>query len=78
MKSERANCRKVLASFLEEIPENEGWWHRLPLAPKSSKDGKSVATGATLPHLGSVFGLSEQATLLFLVEMGCHQAKGER
>jgi hypothetical protein len=26
MKSEHANHRKVLASFLEEIPENKGWW----------------------------------------------------
>jgi hypothetical protein len=78
MKSEHANCRKVLASFLEEIPENKGWWCRLPLAPMSSKDGKPIPTDAILPHLGSAFGLSEQAMLLFLVEMGCCQAKGER
>jgi hypothetical protein len=79
MNSEHANCRKVLASFLEEIPKTKGWWHRLPLAPMSSKHGKPIATDAILPHLGSVFGLSEQAMmLLFLVEMGCYQAKGER
>jgi hypothetical protein len=29
------------------------------------------------PHLGTAFGLSEQATLLFLVEMGTCQAKGK-
>jgi hypothetical protein len=44
----------------------------------SSKDGKPIPTDAIPPHLGSAFGLSEQAMLLFLVEMGCHQAKGER
>ena len=48
------------------------------MAPKSSKDGKSIATDVILPHLGNVLGLSEQATSLFLVEMGCYQAKGER
>jgi hypothetical protein len=45
----------------------------------SSKDGKPIPTNAIPPHLGSAFGLSEQAImLLFLVEMGCCQAKGER
>ena len=39
MSSEQANYRKVLASFLEEIPKNKGWWYRLPLAPISSKGG---------------------------------------
>jgi hypothetical protein len=77
MKSEHANCWKVLASFLEEIPENKGWWHQLPLASMSSEDGKPIPTDAILPHLGTAFGLSEQATLLFLVEIGTCQAKGE-
>jgi hypothetical protein len=78
MNSEQANYRKVLASFLEEIPKNKGWWYRLPLAPiSSSKDVEAIATDAILPHLGNVFGLSEQAMLLFLVEMGCYQARGE-
>jgi hypothetical protein len=43
----------------------------------SSKDGKPIATDAIPPHLGTAFGLSEQAMLLFLVEMGTYQAKGE-
>jgi hypothetical protein len=77
MKSEHANHRKVLASFLEEIPENKGWWHRLPLASMSSKDGKPTATDAILPHLGTAFCLSEQAMLLFLVEMGTYEAKSK-
>jgi hypothetical protein len=77
MKSEHANYRKVLASFLKEIPENKGWWYRLPLASISSKDGKQIPTDVILPHLGTAFGLSEQAMLLFLVEMGTYQAKGE-
>jgi hypothetical protein len=77
MKSEHANHRKVLASFLEEIPKNKGWWYRLPLPPMSSKDGMPITTDVILPHLGTVFGLSEQATLLFLVEMGACQARGK-
>jgi hypothetical protein len=77
MKSEHANCRKVLASFLEKNSKNKGWWHRLPLASTSSKDGKPISSDALLPHLGTAVGLSEQATLLFLVKMGTHQAKGE-
>jgi hypothetical protein len=43
----------------------------------SSKDGKPTAADAILPHLGTAFGLSEQAMLLILVKMGCCQAKGE-
>jgi hypothetical protein len=77
MKSEHANYRKVPASFLEEIPKYKGWWYWLPLAPISSKHGKTIATDMILPHLGTAFGLSEQAMLLFLVEMGTYQAKGE-
>jgi hypothetical protein len=77
MDPQHANYRKVLASFLEEIPKNKGWWYRLPLASISSKDDEPIATDAILPHLGNVFGLSEQAMLLFLVEMGCYQARGE-
>ena len=77
MNSEHANCRKVLASFLEEIPQNKGWWCWLPLATKSTKGGQPIATDVILPHLGNAFGLSEPAMLLFLVEMGCYQAKGE-
>ncbi len=81
MSSEQANYRAVLASFLEKIPKSKGWWYRLPLAPKYGKDGKPLAPDATdaiMPHLGNVFGLSEQAMLLFLVEIGCYQAKGKR
>jgi hypothetical protein len=77
MKSEHANYRKVLASFLEEILENKGWWYRLPLASISSKDGKPIATDVILPHLGTAFCLSEQAMLLFLVEMGTYEAKSK-
>ena len=77
MNSEHANYRKVLAAFLEEIPQNKGWWYRLPLAPTSSKNGKSIATDVILPPLGNVFGLTEPAMLLFLVEMGCYKARGE-
>jgi hypothetical protein len=77
MNSDHANYRKVLASFLEEIPKNKGWWYRLPMAPISSKISEPILTDAILPHLGNVFGLSEQAMLLFLFEMGCYQARGE-
>jgi len=77
MNSEHTNYRKVVASFLEEIPQNKGWWYRLPLAPTSSKNGKSIATDVILPPLGNVFGLTEPAMLLFLVKMGCYKARGE-
>jgi hypothetical protein len=32
----------------------------------SSKDSMPIATDAIMPHMGTVFGVSEQATLLFL------------
>ncbi len=47
------------------------------MASISSKDGKQIPTDVILPHLGTAFGLSEQAMLLFLVKMGTYQAKGE-
>ena len=78
MNSEHGNYRQVLPAFLEEIPVDKGWWYRLPLAPTSSKNGKSIATDVILPPLGDVFGLTEPAMLLFLVEMGYYKkARGE-
>ena len=66
--------RAVLADFVFQIPENKaGWWYRLP---QQSQMGSNNATSTTLlmtdtimPHFGSVFGLTELAMSIILIEM---------
>jgi hypothetical protein len=72
MSSKQARHRKVLASFVEQLPQqSKGWWCRLPSRVTPSKDDKPLPTDAIAPHLGQVFGLTELATWAMLVEMGC-------
>jgi hypothetical protein len=71
MSSKQANCRHVLARFVEKIPINKGWWYRLPSGVALSNDNQPLPTDAILPHLGYAFGLTELAMWAILVEMGC-------
>jgi hypothetical protein len=81
MSSKQARYRKVLAAFIDEIPENKGWWYRLPSNVKSATDGKPIAQSPTetiIPHLGIVFGLTELAMWTILYEMGLIHMNGGR
>ena len=71
MSSKQARHRKVLASFVEQLPQSKGWWYRLPSRVTPSKDDKPLPTDVITPHLGHVFGLTELAMWAMLVEMGC-------
>jgi hypothetical protein len=71
MSSKQANCRHVLAQFVEKIPINKGWWYRLPSGVALSNDNQPLPTYAILPHLGYAFGLTELAMWAILVEMSC-------
>jgi hypothetical protein len=71
MSSKQARHRKVLASFVEQLPQSKGWWCRLPSRVTPSKDDKPLPTDVIIPHLGHAFGLTELAMWAILVEMGC-------
>ena len=62
--------QKVLASFLTKIPCDNGWWYRLPEETKEDKIKSRNPTDTYLPHFGAIFGLTEESTLIILVEMG--------
>jgi hypothetical protein len=74
---EKSHCavnQRVLVAYLTKIIEHGGWWYRIPkFAPKPQKDQKKtppLAQDAIMPHMGQVFGLTEEAAVLVLVEMG--------
>ena len=70
--SEKNNNCKVLAAFIDTIPEDKGWWYRLPLNQPSSCTGPSDShPDNIMPHLGRLFGLTEMAMFVILIEMGC-------
>jgi hypothetical protein len=71
MKAAQAKARKVVASFLEEIPTNKGWWYRVPKVNPTAVPKDSTSPDTILPHFGTVFGLTEHATAIILVELGC-------
>ena len=67
--------REVLARFLEQLRPDRGWWYRVPEFSTSVdyNDEKStiIDTDAIMPHFGTLFGLTEPASAIALIEMGC-------
>ena len=64
----------VLAEYLSCFEERgNGWWYRLPQLgyerPKVLRRG--LDPHDVFPHFGTLFGLSEDATCVILIEMGC-------
>ena len=78
---QKANNRRIIAEFLYDIPDNVGWWYRLPQlrsgAPKNSRIN-DMDPDLIMPHLGSIFGLTEEAIAIVLIEMGCLRVHGNR
>ena len=78
---QKANNRRIIAEFLYDIPDNVGWWYRLPQlrsgAPKNSRIN-DMDPDLIMPHLGSIFGLTEEAIAIVLIEMGCFREHGNR
>ena len=70
-----ANNRKVLANYLEQLKENKGWWYRLPEYEidkgEAALQESIIESDKVLPHFGSLFGLTEAASAIILIEMGC-------
>ena len=59
----------VLASFLETIAKNGGWWYRVPRGIVKSEKDPPFAQDAIMPHIGTIFGLTEEATQIILHEI---------
>jgi hypothetical protein len=77
MSSKQAIYREVLASFVGRTPPAKGWWYRLPSKVTPTQDGQSLPFDAILPHMGTLFGLTELAMWVILYEMGCYKKKGD-
>jgi hypothetical protein len=78
MAGKQANYREVLASFVGEIPHAKGWWYRIPSRVTPTQDGRPLPSDVILPHMGTLFGLTELAMWVILYEMGCYKKKKNR
>ena len=66
--------QKILINFLGKIAEDGGWWYRLPLRQYENDDNKNKneasesgpITDRIMPHLGKLFGLTEDAAAVLL------------
>ena len=58
---------QVLTEFLEKLPTTTGWWYRLPILNSSETNS---TLDLFLPHFGTLFGLTEDAIAVVLLEMG--------
>jgi hypothetical protein len=72
----KSHRRKVLANFLATIPDNKGWWYRLPKLNNNNKISEEALVDLHLPNMGVLFGLTEDALALVLVQMGLLQSDG--
>ena len=77
MSSNQAIYREVLATFVAEIPHAKGWWYRLPPRVTPTQDGQPLPFDAILPHMGTLFFLTELAMWVILYKMGCYKKKGK-
>ena len=59
--------RSILAEFLKEIPTTNGLWYRIAVL---NSDIVNEDLNMCLPHFGSIFGLTEDAIAVVLIEMG--------
>ena len=64
-------------SFVDKIPADKGWWYRLPSMSILSQEQEEVVSDHILPHMGTVFGLTEAVMLIILFQMECVKKKGD-
>jgi hypothetical protein len=76
MSLKQANYREIIASFIGKIPHVKGWWYRLPSRVAPTQDGQPLPFDAILPHMGTLFGITELVMWVILYEMGCYKKKG--
>jgi hypothetical protein len=76
MSTAQARNRRVIARFLESLPQNQGWWYRVPKLNYKPSKSSDLDLDDIMPHLGTLFfGLTEDATAMILVEMGGKQRR---
>ena len=64
--------QQVLATFLETIVDEGGWWFRVPKGPVRGPDDPTIHMDAIMPLFGSVFGLTEEAAQSFYWKWACY------
>ena len=72
--NEQSQNRKIIANFLDEVPDTLEWWYRIPklLQEWSNTQIKFIKKcDKVLPHFGSIFGISEDTMTLIFEAMGC-------
>ena len=77
MCTKQEKYREVLASFVGEIPHAKGWWYRLRSRVAPTLDDQPLPFDSILPHMGTLFGLTELAMWVILYEMGCYKKKND-
>ena len=82
---EKSLNRRILAEFVSEIPEDIGWWYRLSHLDMGNTHGHARKNSkflhhpdSVMPHLGTIFGLTEEATAIICLEMGCLRLYGKK
>jgi len=70
MKESHIVNQKLFALFLSGIVEDGGWWFRIPKTYPAPLKKVVFPQDFVMPHFGNVFGLTEEAAALVLVEMG--------
>jgi hypothetical protein len=70
MKESHAVNQQVLASFLSGIIVDGGWWFCIPKTYPAPLKKVPLPQDSVMPHFGNVFGITEEAAALVLVEMG--------
>jgi hypothetical protein len=72
MPTAQARNIHVIARYLESLPNDQGWWYRVPKLNDKPRKTTDFDPDDGMPHLGTLFGLTEDATSIILVlEMGC-------
>jgi hypothetical protein len=70
MSTAQAQNRHITARFLESLPNALGWWYRVLKLNYKPWKTTDFDPDDLMPHLGTLFGLTEDATSIILVEMG--------
>jgi hypothetical protein len=71
MSTAQARNRYISQQDFLRVWNDQGWWYRvLKLNYKPWKTATDFDPDDLMPHLGTLFGLTQDATSIILVEMG--------
>jgi hypothetical protein len=78
MSTAQAWNRHVIARFLESLPNDQGWWYRVHKFNSKPQTTTDFDPDDVMPHLRTLLGLTEDATSIILVEMGCLSVRHQK